>query len=151
MSAQREEATHRMPADNQESEKEAIHAAIMATYHEAHVRNDPNLFMEILHPEWRFFRIDSEGKLGIQDRAEYVAQYDPAKRPLDWETEIYAIDVTGDFASVKLRIECSLVKCIDYFNMMKIDGRWWIVHKISHGELKSCDGSDACGVAGPAG
>ena len=58
------------------------------------------------------------------------------KRKLDWETEIYAIDVTGDCASVKLRIECSFVKCIDYLNMMKLDGQWWIVHKISHAELK---------------
>ena len=37
---------------------------------------------------------------------------------------------------MKLRIECSLIKCIDYFNMMKLDGRWWFVHKTSHGELK---------------
>lgn len=135
-SAQREEATHSMVADNQKSEKQAIHETIMANYHEAHVRNNSDLFMRILHPEWRFFRIDSEGKLGIQDRAAYVAQYEAMKRRLDWETEIYSIDVTGDFASVKLRIECNIVRCIDYLNMMKLGGQWWIVHKISHAEHK---------------
>ena len=128
-----------MTADIYEAERQAIHDAILATYHEAHVRNDPELFLQILHPEWRFFRIDSEGRLAIQDRDAYVSQYGPEKPALDWETEIYAIDVTGDFASVKLRIECSVGKCIDYFNMMKRDGRWWIVHKISHGELKQAD------------
>ncbi len=132
----RKEATGGMSADTHEMEKQAIHETIMANYHEAHVHNDSNLFMRILHPEWRFFRIDSEGKLAIQDRAAYVAQYEAMKRGLDWETEIYSIDVTGDFASVKLRIECSIVRCIDYFNMMKLDGQWWIVHKISHAELK---------------
>ena len=124
--------------DEHESEKQAIRDAIMATYHEGHVKNDPEAFLQILHPEWRFFRIDAEGKLAIQDRDAYVSGYDPdrAGPPLDWETEIHSVDVTGNFASVKLRIECSLIKCIDYFNMMKLDGRWWIVHKISHGELK---------------
>ena len=126
-----------MTEDIYEMEKQAIQETIMANYHEAHVRNDPNLFLRILHPEWRFFRIDVEGELAIQDRAAYVAQYETAKRKLDWETEIYSIDVTGDFASVKLRIECSIVKCIDYFNMMKLDDQWWIVHKISHAELRS--------------
>ena len=127
-----------MATVNHESEKQAIHETIMATYHEAHIKNDPELFLQVLHPEWRFFRIDAAGQLCIQTRDEYVSQYDPASAgpPLDWETEIYSIDVTGNFASVKLRIECSLVRCIDYFNMMKLDGRWWIVHKTSHGELK---------------
>jgi hypothetical protein len=127
-----------MSTDNHRSEEQAIRDVIMATYHEGHIKNDPDAFMQILHPEWRFFRIDGEGKLCIQDRDAYISWYDPAngRPPLDWETEIYSVDVTGDFASVKLRIECRLIKCIDYFNMMKLDGRWWIVHKISHAELK---------------
>ena len=127
-----------MDAENHESEKRAIHDTIMATYHQGHTRNDPERFLQVLHPEWRFIRIDADGQLCIQNRDEYISQYDPSNAgpPLDWETEIYSIDVTGNFASVKLRIECSLVRCIDYFNMMKLDGRWWIVHKISHGELK---------------
>ena len=139
---QAKEAARTMSIEDNDSEKQAIHDAIMSTYHEGHVKNDPERFLQILHPEWRFFRIDAEGNLAIQDRDAYVAQYDPAHAgpPLDWETEIYSVDVTGSFASVKLRIECSLVKCIDYFNMMKLDGRWWIVHKISHGELKQAIG-----------
>jgi len=126
-----------MTENGYEMEKQAIHETIMANYHEGHVQNDPDLFRRVLHPEWRFFRIDAEGELVIQDRAAYVAQYEAMKRELDWETEIISIDVTGDFASVKLRIECSIVKCIDYFNMMKLDDQWWIVHKTSHAELRS--------------
>jgi len=125
-----------MTAGTRGVEEQAIHDAILANYHEAHIRNDSSLFLRILQPEWRFFRIGAEGNLEIQDRAAYVAQYAAMKRKLDWETEIHAIDVTGDCASVKLRIECSIVKCIDYLNMMKLDGQWWIVHKISHAELK---------------
>ena len=50
-----------MATVNHESEKQAIHETIMATYHEAHIKNDPELFLQVLHPEWRFFRIDAAG------------------------------------------------------------------------------------------
>jgi len=44
--------------------------------------------------------------------------------------------VTGNQAAVKLRIENQNVKYIDYLNLMKIDGKWWIVHKLSHDQQK---------------
>jgi len=130
-----------MPDEQYVAEKQAIHDAIMAFYHEGHVMSDPELFKQILHPEWRFFTLDQQEQLRIADRHEYTSQYESreADPTLEWETEILSIDVTGSFAAVKLRLECRLAACIDYFNMMKLDGRWWIVHKISHGELKQVD------------
>ena len=44
--------------------------------------------------------------------------------------------MTGYQAAVKLRIEKQVVKYIDYLNLMKIDGKWWIVHKLSHDRQK---------------
>jgi hypothetical protein len=110
-----------------------IQKALMDYYHDGHALYDPELYIEILHPDWKFFLLD-EGKLKIIDRDEFCDWYAPEKKPLDlkWETEIYKIDVTGKLAAVKLRIENQRVRYIDYLNMMKIDGKWWIVHKISH-------------------
>lgn len=122
-------------------EKQAIQQAIMDYYHEGHAQSDPELYKPILHPEWKFFLFDDEGNLKIVDRAEYMSWYDPqnVNPALEWETEFYNIDVTENIAQVKLRIECQEVKYIDYFNMMKIDGQWWIVHKMSHGGHKGED------------
>jgi hypothetical protein len=55
---------------------------------------------------------------------------------LEWETEFYKIDVTENIAAVKLRLKCQKVRYIDYFNMIKLDGQWWIVHKMSYGVRK---------------
>jgi len=119
-------------------EREVIRQTILNHYHEGHAKHDSELYEPILHPEWKFFLIDEDGQLRIVDRAEYFSWYNPedADPGLEWETEFYNIDVTGSIAAVKLRLECQEVRYIDYFNMMKIDGTWWIVHKMSHGVHK---------------
>jgi hypothetical protein len=115
-----------------ETEKQAIRQVILDYFHEGHVQSDGALYENVLHPEWKFYRLN-QGQLQIVDRAEYVSWYDPKDLDpdLDWETEFYWIDVTENVAAVKLRIECQTVGYIDYFNMMKLDGQWWIVHKMS--------------------
>ena len=115
-----------------ETEKQAIRQVILDYFHEGHVQSDGTLYEKVLHPAWKFYRLN-QGQLQIVDRAEYVSWYDPKDLDpeLEWETEFYSIDVTENVAAVKLRIECQTMGYIDYFNMMKLDGRWWIVHKMS--------------------
>jgi hypothetical protein len=47
---------------------------------------------------------------------------------LTWNTGFFIIDITRNNTAVKLKIECEESIYIDYFNLMKIDGKWWIVH-----------------------
>ena len=119
---------------SEESEIEAIKKAIMDYYHEGHVRSDPELYKNILHDDWKFFLFDQNEQLKIVDKAEYLSWYDPEKVNinLSWTTDFYFVDVTGNNAAVKLKIECEEVGYIDYFNLMKINEKWWIVHKLSH-------------------
>ena len=116
-----------------EVEKRAIQEAILKYYHNGHAKYDPDLYAQILHPEWKFFMLD-RGDLQIVDREEFCSWYAPEKlnSDLEWETEFYSIDVTGDIAAVKLRLENQKVRYIDYLNLMKLNGKWWIVHKLSH-------------------
>ena len=126
-----------MNEDHYESEKQAIQKKILETYHEGHARHNAQYYETILHPEWKFFLLEG-GQLRIVGRDEYMSWYNPEDQnpDLEWETEFYNIDVTGHNAAVKLRLECQEVKYIDYFHMMKLDGKWWIVHKMSYGERK---------------
>jgi len=114
----------------------AIKKAIMDYYHEGHVKSDPELYKKILHDEWKLFSFDGDGKLGIADKAEYLSWYNPQKvdQSLKWKTEFYYVDVTDKMGAVKLRIGNQKFGYIDYFNLMKIDGTWWIMHKISQSE-----------------
>ena len=127
-----------MNTQDREQQEEAIRNAILSFYHEGHVQNDAKFYESSLHPEWRFFLFNEDGELLIVDRDEYYSWHDPkdVDPTLKWESEFYNIDITENIASVKLRLENQKVRYIDYFNMMKIDGEWWIVHKISHGTDK---------------
>lgn len=114
-------------------EAEAIKKAIVDYYHEGHVNSDSSLYEEIFLDEWKFFTHDEHGQLRVIDKNEYYSWHDPNKvdKSLNWKTEIEYIDVTNKIGSVKIMIGNQNVQFTDYFNMMKIDDRWWIVHKIS--------------------
>jgi hypothetical protein len=118
---------------NRMNEVKIIKKAIMDFYHEGHVQYRPELYDEILHKDWKFFYFNKDGKLEIVDKDTYKSWYDPKDRDdkLDWYTEILNIDISGDNASVKLKIGNQTVEYTDYFNMIKIEGRWWVVNKIS--------------------
>jgi hypothetical protein len=117
-----------------EIEKTAIKKAIMNYYYEGHVKSDPNLYNNILHDEWKFFLFDEKNQLKIVDKKEYLSWYHPedVNEGLNWKTKFYYVDVTNNIGAVKIKLECEEVGYIDYFNLMKINGRWWIVHKISY-------------------
>jgi hypothetical protein len=119
-------------------EVQAIKKAIMDYYHEGHAKHDFSYYKEIFHDEWKLFYLDDKGKLQIVDKETYMSWYDPKDfdENVIWETEFFYVDVTKTVASAKIRLECQRVKYIDYFNMMKINDKWWIVHKISHGTKK---------------
>lgn len=121
-----------------EQEVDAIKQAIMDYYHEGHAKSDPGLYEEILHDEWKFFYVDAEGKLQITDKAKYLSWYQPENydESLEWETEFYYVDVKGTVGAAKIRLENQKVRYTDYFNLVKLKGKWWIVHKISHSDHK---------------
>jgi hypothetical protein len=114
-------------------EEAKIRQAIMDFYHEGHVQHKPELYDEILHKDWQFFFYDQDGKFQIVDKETYKSWYDPKDKDdsLEWKTEILNIDICGNNASVKLKIGNQNVEYTDYFNMMKIEGRWWVVNKLS--------------------
>ena len=117
------------------NDHEAIKTAIIKFYHEGHVKSDPELYKEIIHDDWKFFYFDKDKKLNIVEKEEYLSWYEPqnADPELNWETEFYYVDVTGNVGAAKIRLECENVCYIDYFNLVKINSTWWIVNKLSHG------------------
>jgi hypothetical protein len=114
-------------------EEAAIKEAIMEYYHEGHVQYVPELYDEILHDDWRFFWWKEDGEFEIVTKDTYKSWYNPKDKDeeLEWNTEILDIDITGNNAAVKLRIGNQRVEFTDYFHMIKKDGRWWVVNKLS--------------------
>lgn len=102
-------------------------------YVRGHSEYDPGLYQQMLHPEWKMFHLEN-GILTQVDREEFCRWYEPQNRDpeLVWSFNIHHLDVSGDVAQVKLSLENQKVLYIDYLNLMKIAGKWWIVHKIYH-------------------
>lgn len=114
------------------TEKDVIKKAITDYYYGGQKGSNPKLLDQIFHEEWHLYSI-REGKLSITDKKTYLGYFDPSKAnpDLNWDFEVYYVDVDGHAASAKVRLENDRVRFIDYFNMLKIDGKWWIVNKIS--------------------
>ncbi len=98
-----------------------------------HVEYDPELYKQILHPAWKMFQLENESLTQV-DRDEFCRWYEPQNRDpaLVWNFEILDVDITGETAQAKLCLENQKVLYIDYLNLMKIEEKWWIVHKIYH-------------------
>lgn len=119
------------PAISQDEEE--IRHLILDCYHRGHELSEGELYRNALHDRWQLFWCDAEGKLGTTDKETYISWYRPEKRDgsLRWETEILHLDISRNLASAKLRIKNQQFGYEDYFLLMRIEGRWWIVHKIS--------------------
>lgn len=121
-----------------DKEIELAKQAIMDHYHEGHAKHDYKYYEGVLHDDWKFFMHTKDMNLDIIDKEKYCSWYDPKDydENVKWETEFYYVDITGNVGSAKLRLECERVQYIDYFNLMKLDDKWWIVHKVCHANRK---------------
>ena len=129
--------TPSMALPDDAGEKAAIEKAITDFYIGGLKANDPNLLDQIFHQEWTLMYI-RDGEFSKIDRETYLGFADPAKPSpfADATFEIAYIDVTGTAANAKIIIDAERGTITDYFNMLKVDDRWWIVSKISNSVRK---------------
>ncbi len=116
-----------------ENEKKQIEDLILNYYHKGHEISDGELYRSILHDNWQIFWINQDDKVECTDKDTYISWYKPENRNerLKWTTEILSIDIEGKLAIAKIKIFNQDFGFLDYFSLMKEDGKWWIVNKIS--------------------
>ncbi len=114
-------------------EKKIIRDLIFKYYHEGHAKCNGELYRPFLHDEWKLFILPDDTKISIINKEDYIKAYSPVDydASLLWKTKIYYMDVYDKMASVKLKISNQKFGYMDYFNLMKVNGNWQIVHKIS--------------------
>lgn len=99
-------------------------------YFDGWLTGDTTLIGSAMHPSChlKFF---PRGEYGIRSRTEYLSGFKPRPRLKDAEGRIISIDRTRNAASAKVEVEIPGRVFTDYFNMLRIDGRWYIMDKIS--------------------
>jgi len=76
-------------------------------------------------------KIFRDGRFTVMDRSKYLSLHQLHPRNKDLVTQIVNLDITGNTGSAKTELITASVKFTDYFNLMKVDERWYIVDKIS--------------------
>jgi len=102
-------------------------------YFDGWLTGDSTLIGSAMHAtcHLKFF---PRGEFGMRNRLEYLSGFKPRPRLKDAEGRIISIDITRNAASAKVELEIPGRVFTDYFNMLRIEGRWWIMDKVSTNE-----------------
>lgn len=93
--------------------------------------NDVAALREAFWPGAKLFWIRKDGQLGQLTQAEWYRGFaSSAGQEEAGELRITAVDVTGDAAAVKVVEDYPRSRYTDYLSLLRLGGRWWIVHKI---------------------
>ena len=98
---------------------------------ENYMSGDGDKVEKAFHPSATMKYIDAQnGEFKDIPITDYISQVkaNPAKQ--DRKIEIVTLNIEGNAASGKIKIETDKAILYDYMNMLKVDGEWKIVSKV---------------------
>jgi len=103
---------------------------IIETYFEGWMTGDTTKLSQAMHRTCQLKNIKDNDVI-IYERATYLGFFKPRERRKNAGGRIISIDVTDHIGSAKCEIFTADRLYTDYFNLMKIKDRWFIVDKIA--------------------
>lgn len=98
---------------------------------ENYMSGDGNRVEKAFHPTATMKYIDAQtGEFRDVPIADYIARVKANTNKQERKIEIVSLNIEGNAANGKIRIETDKVILYDYMNMLKINGEWKIVSKI---------------------
>ena len=100
-------------------------------YIEGGTSGDPETIAKAFHPS-AYMKFTKNGTLIDVPINEYFSNY--IKKGVRQERSVFisSIDIADTASAVKLVIHYSTHQFIDFFNLLKVEGKWLIVNKIFH-------------------
>jgi hypothetical protein len=93
--------------------------------------NDTVSLHEAFWPEAKLFAIRPNGQINQLTQATWYAMFAKnAGKEEEGDLRIAGVDITGNAAAVKVVEDYPGSRYTDYLNLLRINGRWWIVNKI---------------------
>jgi hypothetical protein len=119
------------------ADDEADIRATIDHYFKGHATGDGSHILNAFHPSLHMLFV-RDGKFMDRPRDEYVAGFTgkPAADEAQRKRSIESIDITGNAAMAKIKLDYPRAVLTDYFSLLKIDGKWQVVNKIFHSEPK---------------
>jgi Putative lumazine-binding len=108
--------------------------AIAKTYFDAAYEMDAERFASIFHHSSSVTNIGEEGNVSVTPIETWLARVRSTKAPklqgLERHDEILSIDVVGELALLKLKLQIPPRYFTDMLSCLKVDGTWKIVQKV---------------------
>jgi len=103
---------------------------VFKNYFDGWLTGDTTLIGSAMHKSChlKFIR---DGKVDKRNRTQYLSNFNPISRIENAEGRIIDIDITRTAASAKVELEIPSKLFTDYFNLLKVDDRWYITDKVS--------------------
>ena len=109
-------------------------AAIAKTYFDAAYEMDADKFASIFHHSCSVTKVGEDGKVNVTPVEAWLAGVRNMKAPklqgLERHDEISSIDVVGELALLKLKLQIPPRYFTDMLSCLKINGTWKIVQKV---------------------
>lgn len=98
---------------------------------ENYMSGDGNRLEKAFHPSATMKYIDFQsGEFKDVPIAEFIARVKSNTTKTERKIEIISMNIEGNAAQAKIRIETAQVIMNDYMNLLKVNGEWKIVSKI---------------------
>jgi Putative lumazine-binding len=104
--------------------------AALDHYLQGHATGQGSHFRLVFHPDAKLF-FNRNGALTTRTAEEYIsgASGSPAPDEAQRKRRIVSVDVVGDAAQAKIELDYPSAFFTDYFNLLRVDGKWMIVNK----------------------
>lgn len=122
-------------ANAQNQEKVLLEKTIQ-TYFDGWMTGDTIKIGKAMHLTCQL-KVIKDNQMAEYDRKTYLKGFRLRPKLENSQGRIINIDITGNIASAKCEIETPQHLFTDYFNMMKLNGEWYIVDKIAGNILKT--------------
>lgn len=108
--------------------------AMAQTYFDAAYEMDADKFASIFHPSSSVTKVGDDGNVGVTPVAMWLAAVRNLKAPkqqgMERHDQILSIDVEGELALVKLKLQIPPRYFTDMLSCLKVDGTWKIAQKV---------------------
>jgi len=108
--------------------------SLAQTYFDAAYEMDADKFAAIFHPSSSVTKVGDDGNLGVTPIATWLAAVRNLKAPkqqgLERHDQILSIDVEGELALLKLKLQIPPRYFTDLLSCLKVNGTWKIVQKV---------------------
>jgi hypothetical protein len=108
--------------------------SLAQTYFDGAYEMDADKFASIFHPSSSVTKVGDDGNVSVTPIATWLATVRNLKAPkqqgLEHHDQILSIDVEGELALVKLKLQIPPRYFTDMLSCLKVDGTWKIAQKV---------------------